>query len=93
MQIHVHHGNLGWQNNNVWLCINDYKLALSLRTGVLGVGGYDKKVANCHPARSKREGQGQCICQLPCGWTPGRGGGEKGGNEAVLPMTKERKVE
>ncbi len=84
-QIHVRLGNLGWQNNNVRLCVNDYDQALSLRTGVLG--RYDKKVANCHfglaqaytkaPSKIKEgEGRVNAFVSNLVGRPSGGGGGE-----------------
>jgi hypothetical protein len=59
-QIHVRLGDLG-------SCVEDYKQALSLRTGVLG--RYDKTVADCHfglaqayakaPSKINKEGEGR----------------------------------
>jgi hypothetical protein len=96
-QIHVRLGDLG-------SCVEDYKQALSLRTGVLG--RYDKTVADCHfglaqayaKAPSKiEEGEGRVdafvsdLVGRPLGGG-GEGGGD-GGDGAALLMTEERKAE
>ena len=69
-QIHVRLGDLRWQNNNIRSCVDNYKQALSLRTGVLGQ--YDKKVADCH------FGLAQVYAEAPTRSRRGRAGSEKG---------------
>jgi hypothetical protein len=99
-QIHVRLGNLGWQNNNVRSCVDDYEQALSLRTRVLG--RHNKKVADCHfglaqahaEAPSKiKEGEGRIDAFVSNLMGRPPGGGEEGGDGAALPMTEERMAE
>jgi hypothetical protein len=74
-QIHVRLGNLGRQNDNVRSCVKDYKLALLLRTGVLG--RYDKKGGQLSPSKIKKGRAGSMRSSVTSRADPQEGGEER----------------